>query len=148
MSDIINRELFEKIYQNKKILGFTISFIGIFLTDLLIAKYMVFWLLPVVFGIIVGIFLGYPIAGAMAGLGAFSGRFLSILIYTFITPGSLKSADLFLSAIGDVLGANLPPGGLLVTLLSMTICGLFALLGGSISGSLTRIVQYYLEENS
>ncbi|MHA1332269.1 MAG: hypothetical protein ACTSR2_14470 [Candidatus Hodarchaeales archaeon] len=148
MSDMINRELFEKIYENKKTLGFFISLVGILLTDLLIARDMPFWLLPVIFGIIVGIFLRYPMAGAIAGLGGFLGRLLSVIVCTFITPGTLKSADLFLSAIGDVLGVNLPLGGLLITLLSMTTCGLFALFGGSISGSLVRMVEHYLDESS
>ncbi|MFX0120809.1 MAG: hypothetical protein ACFE9A_15600, partial [Candidatus Hodarchaeota archaeon] len=70
---------------------------------------------------------------------------VSILLMILTIPGLMRTLDLFLAAIGDVLGAPLPPGSLIMILLSSVICGIFGLLGGLIGGSGVKITLGILE---
>ncbi len=145
MSDKNNLKILKTILEYHQTIVFTVSVIGVVLIDLTIASSLPFWLHPLFMGIIGGIIIGSSRAGLFAGLGSLVGRFVSILIMFFTMPGLLSTFDLFLAAIGDVLGAPLPPGSLIVVLLSVIICGLFGLFGGLASGSATKLTKTILD---
>jgi hypothetical protein len=133
------------VLEYRRIIVISISLVGIVLLDLTISSSLPFWLPPFVFGIIGGIIIGTAGAGLLTGLGTLIGRFISISIMILTMPGLLRTLDLFLAAIGDVLGAPLPPGSLFVILLACVICGLFGLLGGLVGGSATKLTRDFLE---
>ncbi|MFX1286616.1 MAG: hypothetical protein ACFFB5_23470 [Promethearchaeota archaeon] len=135
-----------RILQYPRSIAFIIALIGVIVIDLTIASSLPFWLIPLIFGIIGGIIIGSASAGLFTGLGTLAGRVVSILIMTLTTPGLMETLNYFLAAIGDVLGAPLPPGSVVIILLSSIICGLFGLLGGLIGGSATEITKILLEE--
>ncbi len=135
-----------RILQHPRLIAFIIALIGMIVIDLTIASSLPFWLIPFILGIIGGIIIGSASAGLFTGLGTLAGRVVSILIMILTTPGLMETLDYFLAAIGDVLGAPLPPGSLIIILLSSIICGLFGLLGGLIGGSATEITKILLEE--
>lgn len=136
---------FGKILENREIIVLVISVFGIIISDLTIASSLPFWFPPIVMGIVGGIILGSSRAGLFSGLGTLVGRVVSILLMILTIPGLMRTLDLFLAAIGDVLGAPLPPGSLIVILLSSVICGIFGLLGGLIGGSGVKITLGILE---
>lgn len=133
------------ILEYRRTIAVVLSLVGVIIIDLSIASSLPFWLPPLVLGIIGGIILGTACAGLFIGMGTLIGRFVSILIMILTMPGLLRTLDLFLAAIGDVLGAPLPPGSLIVILLSSVISGLFGLLGGIIGGSATNLTKGLLE---
>ncbi len=135
-----------KILKYKRSIAFIISLMGMIVIDLTIASSLPFWLSPLILGIIGGIIIGSAYAGLFTGLGTLAGRFVSILIMILTTPGLMETLNYFLAAIGDVLGAPLPPGSLVIILLSSVICGLFGLLGGLLGGSGTRLTRLLLKE--
>lgn len=135
-----------KILKYKRSIAFIISLMGMIIIDLTIASSLPFWLSPLILGIIGGIIIGSAYAGLFTGLGTLAGRFVSILIMILTTPGLIETLNYFLAAIGDVLGAPLPPGSLVIILLSSVICGLFGLLGGLLGGSGTRLTRLLLKE--
>lgn len=145
MSEKNALDYLNSILQYRRSIAFGLSLIAIAIMDLTIASSLPFWLGPLILGIIGGIIIGSASAGLFTGLGALVGRFLSLLIMILTMPGLLKTLDLFLAAIGDVLGAPLPPGSLVITLLSVLICGLFGLFGGFVGGSTTALVRYFRE---
>ncbi|UCG90008.1 MAG: hypothetical protein JSU57_05975 [Candidatus Heimdallarchaeota archaeon] len=146
MSEKTYQDYLQTFLQYRRTIAFGLSVIGVGVIDLTVATYLPFWLSPVLFGIIAGIIIGSAYAGLFAALGAMVGRLISIIIMVLTMPGALKTADLFLAAIGDVLGAPLPPGSIIVVLLSIIICGLFGLLGGFTGGSATKITKIMLED--
>ncbi len=139
-------EYIHTLLEYRRSIAFAISLIGVTIIDLTIASSLPFWLSPLILGIIGGIIIGSASASLFTGLGTLVGRFVSILIMILTMPGLLKTLDHFLAAIGDVLGAPLPPGSLIIILLSSVICGLFGLLGGLVGGSATKITKSLLEE--
>ncbi|WP_455141809.1 hypothetical protein [Candidatus Hodarchaeum mangrovi] len=145
MNSNIKNETTQKSAQNKKLIGFSISFILIFLSDILFVKYMPFWIFPLLIGIGIGIYLQFPLSGIFALLGAMLARFFTIIINILTSIGTLKTGDLFMAAIGDVLGIPLPFGSLLIIIMSIIFCGLFSLLGGLLGGSATRLSLYYIQ---
>ncbi|UCE12792.1 MAG: hypothetical protein JSV04_11430 [Candidatus Heimdallarchaeota archaeon] len=135
------------ILQYRRAIAFGLSLIVTTIIDLTIPTTLPFWLSPLMLGIIGGFIVGSASAGLFTGLGTLVGRFVSILIMILTMPGLLRTLDLFLLAIGDVLGASLPPGSLIIILLSVLICGLFGLFGGITGGSVTVLVQYFRESS-
>lgn len=146
MNEKTNRDFLSTIIEYRQIIAFAVSVIGVLIIDLTIASSLPFWLPSLVVGIVGGIIIGSSRAGLFTGLGTLVGRFVSILIMIMTMPGLLSTLDLFLAAIGDVLGAPLPPGSIIVVLLSIIICGLFGLLGGLTGGSATKITKIMLED--
>ncbi|MFX1506471.1 MAG: hypothetical protein ACFFDC_10190 [Promethearchaeota archaeon] len=138
-------ENIQAILTDQRSIAFLIGLIGVFFLDISIASFFPFWLTPLILGIIGGIIVGSARAGLFTGLGTLVGRFVSILLVLLTVPGMLETLDYFLAAIGDVLGAPLPPGSLIIMVLSSIICGLFGLLGGFLGGSATRITKFLLE---
>ncbi len=145
MNEKTNLDFLTIIIEYRQIIAFAVSVIGVVLIDLTIASSLPFWLHPLFVGIIGGIVIGSSRAGLFTGLGTLVGRFTSILIMILTMPGLLSTLDLFLAAIGDVLGAPLPLGSLIVILLSVIICGLFGLFGGLASGSATKLTKTILD---
>ena len=145
MSDKTNLNFLKTILEYHQTIAFTVSVIGVVIIDLTIASSLPFWLPSLVVGIVGGIIIGSSRAGLFTGLGTLVGRFTSILILILTTPGILRTLDLFLAAIGDVLGAPLPPGSLIVVLLSVIICGVFGLFGGLAGGSATKLIKTIME---
>lgn len=145
MSENTSNDFFQILLQYRKIIAFSLCLLGLAILDLLIGSSLPFWLAPLILGLVAGIIVGYAQAGIFSALGSMIGRLLSILIMVFTKPGLLETSDLFLAAIGDVLGAPLPPGALIVVLLSVVICGLFGLLGGLAGGSATKLVLNFME---
>ncbi|MHA2408428.1 MAG: hypothetical protein ACXACA_08675 [Candidatus Ranarchaeia archaeon] len=141
-------EYIHTILEYRRSIAFAIGLIGVTIIDLTIASSLPFWLNPLILGIIGGIIIGAANAGLFTGLGTLVGRFVSILIMILTMPGLIETLDYFLAAIGDVLGAPLPPGSLIIILLSSVICGLFGLLGGLVGGSATKITKFLLEEEA
>ncbi|MFX0122448.1 MAG: hypothetical protein ACFFAE_02340 [Candidatus Hodarchaeota archaeon] len=139
-------EYINTILEYRRSIAFTIVLFGVAITDLTITYSLPFWMSPILFGIIGGIIIGSAYAGVFTALGALTGRFVSILIMVLTMPGLIETLDFFLAAIGDVLGAPLPPGSLIIILLSSVICGLFGLLGGLLGGSVTHITKLFLKE--
>jgi len=146
MSSVTIIDNIQKFVQNKKAVGFSISFILLFLSDIFFAKEMPYWFFPLLIGIVIGIYIQIPLAGIYTSLGVMLARFLTIFLNNFIFPGLLKTGDLFIAAIGDVLGIPLPFGSLLIMILSLIICGLFSLLGGLFGGSAARLSLYYIRD--
>jgi len=145
MSDKNNLDFLKTMLEYHQTIAFTVSVIGVVIIDLTIASSLPFWLPSLVVGIVGGIIIGSSRAGLFTGLGTLVGRFTSILIMILTMPGLLSTLDLFLAAIGDVLGAPLPPGSLIVILLSVIICGLFGLFGGLASGSATKLTKTIMD---
>ena len=135
----------QSLLQYRRSIAFALSLLGVCIIDLTVAANLPFWLTPLLVGIIAGVIIGSAQAGLFAALGTMVGRFVSIIIMVLTTPGMLKTADLFLAAIGDVLGAPLPSGSLIVVLLSVIICGLFGLFGGLAGGSATKLTKTIME---
>ncbi len=145
MSEKNSDDFFQILLQYRRIIAFGLCLLGQTILDLLIGSSLPFWMTPLILGIVAGVIVGYAQAGIFSALGSMVGRLVSILIMVFTKPGLLETSDLFLAAIGDVLGAPLPPGALIVVLLSVIICGIFGLLGGLVGGSATRIVLNFME---
>ncbi|MHA2246205.1 MAG: hypothetical protein ACXADY_14670 [Candidatus Hodarchaeales archaeon] len=145
MNEKTNQDFLSIIIEYRQIIAFAVSVIGVFIIDLTIASSLPYWLPSLVLGIVGGIIIGSSRAGLFTGLGTLVGRFASILIMILTMPGLLSTLDLFLAAIGDVLGAPLPPGSLIVILLSVVICGLFGLFGGLASGSATKLTKTIMD---
>ena len=145
MSEKTYLDYLQTLLQHRQSIAFALSLICVAILDLTIASSLPFWLTPLMLGIIGGIIIGSAHAGLFTGLGTLIGRFVSILIMILTMPGLMETLDLFLAAIGDVLGQPLPPGSLIVVLLSVVICGLFGCLGGLAGGSATKIVQILVE---
>ncbi|MFW9905169.1 MAG: hypothetical protein ACFFFH_12595 [Candidatus Thorarchaeota archaeon] len=138
-------ESIQTILVDQRSIAFLIGLVGVFFLDISIAAFFPFWLSPLVLGIIGGIIVGSARAGLFTGLGTLVGRFVSILLILLTIPGMLETLDFFLAAIGDVLETPLPPGSLVIILLSSVICGLFGLLGGFLGGSATKITKFLLK---
>ncbi|UCG03260.1 MAG: hypothetical protein JSW11_04565 [Candidatus Heimdallarchaeota archaeon] len=134
------------ILDNRRSVAFVVGLIGVFILDISIASFLPFWLSPLILGVIGGIIIGSARASLFTGLGTLVGRFMSILTMILTVPGLLETLDYFLAAIGDVLGASLPPGSLMIIFLSSVICGLFGFLGGLVGGSATKITRLLLEK--
>jgi hypothetical protein len=132
--------------EDRRSIAFAISLLGVFFLDISFASFLPFWLIPLALGLIGGIIIGSAYGGLFTGLGTLAGRLLSILLMMLTVPGLSRTFDYFLAAIGDVLGAPLPPGSLIVLLLSGFICGVFGLLGGLLGGSATKITKFLLEK--
>lgn len=145
MSEKKYLDYLQTLLQHRQSIAFALSLIGVAILDLTIASSLPFWLTPLMLGIIGGIIIGSAHAGLFTGLGTLTGRFVFILIMILTMPGLMETLDLFLAAIGDVLGQPLPPGSLIVVLLSVGICGLFGCLGGLTGGSATKIVRILVE---
>lgn len=139
--DNSNRYNFEKFFQNRKLVAFTVGLMGMILLDLTISASLLFWITPLLIGIIAGLLYGSASGGAFVALGSMLGRFLSMITMAFTTPGMLRTGDLFLAAIGDVLGSPLPAGSLIIILVSMIISALLSYLGGTTGGSAAKIVR-------
>ncbi|MFW9778722.1 MAG: hypothetical protein ACFFE8_07685 [Candidatus Heimdallarchaeota archaeon] len=135
---------FPQFFKNRKIMAFVFSIFGMLLIDLFLASQLPFWLHPIIIGAIVGIIIGNATGATVALVGALIGRFSSIITITLTRSGVFETADLFLQVIGETLGVSLPAGSLLITMLSMLFCGLFAFIGGLIGGSITKIVSVSL----
>ncbi|MFX0206936.1 MAG: hypothetical protein ACFFDT_13195 [Candidatus Hodarchaeota archaeon] len=134
------------VLEDRRSIALGIGLLGVFFLDISFASFLPFWLIPLALGIIGGIIIGSAYGGLFTGLGTLAGRLLSILLMILTVPGLSKTFDYFLAAIGDVLGAPLPPGSLIILLLSSVICGLFGLLGGLIGGSATKITNQLIEK--
>ena len=145
MSEKNSFDFFQTLLQYRRIIAFGLCLLGLAIIDLVIGSSLPFWIAPLILGIIAGVIVGYAQAGIFSALGSMAGRLLSIIIMIFTKPGLLETSDLFLAAIGDVLGAPLPPGALTIVLLSVVICGLFGLFGGLAGGSATKIVLNFME---
>ncbi|MFW9997603.1 MAG: hypothetical protein ACFFD4_36520 [Candidatus Odinarchaeota archaeon] len=141
----------KKALQYRKTIAFGLSLVGIFVFDITLGSSLPFWMLPVVLGLVSGILAVSARAGLFAALGAMTGRLLSILFMILTIPGFLATADLFMAIVGSFIGISLPAGALIVMVLSILICGIFAALGGMFGGALAKIIQIYLsskEESS
>ena len=145
MNKAIIKNYIQKFSQNKKAVGFSISFVLLVLSDFLFANSMPYWIFPLIIGIGIGIYFQFPLGGIYTSLGAMLARFLTINIKIITTSGMLKTGDLFIAVISDVIEIPLPFGSFLIILLSIIICGFFSLLGGLLGGSATRISLYYLQ---
>ena len=145
MSEIYFKSI-KTALEDRRSIAFMIGLIGVFFLDISIASFLPFWLSPLILGVIGGIIIGSAHAGLFTGLGTLVGRFISILTMILTMPSLSETFDYFLAAIGDVLGAPLPPGTLIIIILSSLICGMFGLLGGLIGGSVTKITNILLEK--
>jgi len=134
--------------EDRRSISFLIGLIGVFFLDISIASFLPFWLSPLILGVIGGIIIGSAYAGLFTGLGTLTGRFISILTMFLTMPSLSETFDYFLTAIGDVLGAPLPPGTLIIIILSSLICGMFGLLGGLVGGSAIKLTNLLLERRS
>ena len=132
--------------EDRRLIAFIIGLIGMFFLDISIASFLPFWLSPIILGVIGGIIIGSAYAGLFTGFGTLTGRFISILTMILTMPSLSETFDYFLAAIGDVLGAPLPPGTLIIIILSSLICGMFGLLGGLVGGSGIKITNILLEK--
>ena len=136
----------QTVLEDRRSIAFGISLLGVFFLDISFASFLPFWLIPLALGIIGGIIIGSAYGGMFTGLGTLIGRLISISLMMLTVPGLSRTVDYFLAAIGDVLGTPLPPGSLIILLLSSVICGVFGLLGGLLGGSATKITKFLLEK--
>ena len=140
MSNLRNLDI-NTILQYKKTLAFSIGLIGMVLLDLTVSSELAFWITPLLVGILAGVVYGSAFGGTFAALGSMFGRLISTMLIAVTTPGMLRTGDLFLAAVGDVLGAPLPTGSLIIILLSMIISALFSYLGGTTGGSAVKLIR-------
>ena len=136
----------QTVLKDQRLIAFGIGLLGVFFLDISFASFLPFWLIPLVLGIIGGIIIGSAYGGLFTGLGTLAGRFISTLTMLLTIPGLSRTFDYFMAAMGDELGASLPPGSLIILLLSSLICGMFGLLGGLVGGSATKITNILLEK--
>jgi hypothetical protein len=141
MEEMINKEKILEYSKDAQFISITLAILLTFLIDLIIGKYLIFWITPLIIGLIVGILLNAPRAGVYSAIGAMLGRFFSILILGLTTPGLFQSGDLFLKAIEEVLGFGLPPGMLVITIISVAIIGILSLFSGLAIGALMKILR-------